>query len=185
MGVRWSSVVCTSLEPSCRRRSGTPRWRAVFPVVDTGDDEPAGRRRRAGRGARTPLHCRASAPRRRNASRATRALAGGGMVPDRARARCTLMGASTGSERVATVSCVVGIVKRHRTLYVAANALPVIAGLAAGGTDNGVPSGAGSAGTRVQLVPAIARRGRPRPDVGIGPHRGRGARSCAGHVAGR
>ena len=41
-------------------------------------------------------------------------------------------GSITGSERVAAVSCAVGIVKRHRTLYVAANALPVAAGLAPG-----------------------------------------------------
>ena len=41
-------------------------------------------------------------------------------------------GSLTGSERVATARCAVGVVKGHRTLYVAPDALPVIANLAAG-----------------------------------------------------
>jgi hypothetical protein len=41
-------------------------------------------------------------------------------------------GSLTGSERVATSSHAVGVVKRHRTLYVGADGLPVIADLAAG-----------------------------------------------------
>ena len=41
-------------------------------------------------------------------------------------------GAITGSERVATSSCVVGVVKSHRTLYAEGDALRVVLGLEAG-----------------------------------------------------
>jgi hypothetical protein len=41
-------------------------------------------------------------------------------------------GGLTGSHAVATASCSVGVVKRHRTLYVAADLLPVLSGLRPG-----------------------------------------------------
>ncbi len=41
-------------------------------------------------------------------------------------------GSVTGSERVARAGCVVGVIKRHRTLYVAADRLEMIASLAPG-----------------------------------------------------
>jgi hypothetical protein len=48
------------------------------------------------------------------------------------RAPLYIDGGLTGSPRVATAACSVGVVKRHRTLYVAADLMPVLTGLRPG-----------------------------------------------------
>jgi hypothetical protein len=182
---RASSGACTRRSPCCSPRAAPTCAAAVADLCRRG-----ARRHLA---ARPPRRGAVAAPRGARRARL-------GMVKEdrervekhvaelwcgRAEGALFVDGGIQESELVARASCVVGVVKSHRTLYAEGDALRTVLGLGAGSARRRSSSRHGRAPhAGGELVPAAARARRARPDVGAGAARGGDARrrGGAGHA---